>query len=92
MLTFKQVVTEMFQTCEEEELCRFAGIAQRIWFRRNEVIHDGPFMHPKILLQQAGEAWDRFVVANKNWPKPNINFKKPDGVSNGCSLQGGASY
>jgi hypothetical protein len=49
-------------------------------------------MHPKILLQRAGEAWDRFVAANKNSPQPNINFEKPDGVSSGCSLQGGASY
>jgi hypothetical protein len=51
----------MFQICEEEELCRFIGIARRIWFRRNEVVHDGPFMHPKILLQQAGEAWEYFL-------------------------------
>jgi hypothetical protein len=89
-LSFKQVVAEMFRICEDEELCRFGGIARRIWLRRNEVIHDGPFMHPKILLQQAGEAWDLFVAANKS-PQPNIYLKKLDGVSSGCSLQGGAS-
>jgi hypothetical protein len=84
--TFKQLAAEMFQICEEEELCRFIGIARRIWFRRNEVVHNGPFMHPKILLQQAGEAWDLFVAANNNVPQPNINLKKPGGVSSGCSL------
>jgi hypothetical protein len=60
-----KLIAEMFQICEEEELCRFASIARRIWIRRNEVVNDGPFMHPKILLQQVGEAWDLFVAAKK---------------------------
>jgi hypothetical protein len=77
----------MFQICEEEELCRFIGIAQRIWFRRNEVVHDGPFMHPKILLQHAGEAWDLFIAANKKLPQPNINLEKPDGVVAGVACK-----
>jgi hypothetical protein len=84
--TFKHVVAEMFQIFNEKELCQFVGIARRIWFRRNDVIRDGPFMHPKILLQRAGESWDLFVVANKKSPQPNVNLEKPDGASSGCSL------
>jgi hypothetical protein len=50
--------------CNEEELHLFVGIARRIWFPRNEIVHRGPFTHPTVLVQQAMDAIFDFSVAN----------------------------
>jgi hypothetical protein len=62
--TFCGVVEEMFQHCNEDELRLFGSIARRIWFRRNEVVHGGSFIHPTILIQQAKDAVLEFSAAN----------------------------
>ena len=33
---FRQVMEEMCNTCSEEELQFFTGLARKLWFRRNE--------------------------------------------------------
>jgi hypothetical protein len=58
------VVEELFKMCDEEELRLFVGIAKRIWFRRNEVVHGGPFTHPNVLVQQARQPLIDFSEAN----------------------------
>jgi hypothetical protein len=83
--TFRHVVEEMFQSCEETELSLFVGTARRIWFRRNEVIHGGSFMHLAVLLQQATESMEAFVEARNNSPTAEDVLKKPGGGSGGCS-------
>jgi hypothetical protein len=49
--TFGQVAEEMFKTCDIEELNPFAGIVLKVWFRRNEVVHGGSFLHLIVLIQ-----------------------------------------
>lgn len=53
--SFLQVVEDMFSTCDEEEMRLFVGMAQRIWLRRNEIVHRGVFSSPKeIILRMQG--------------------------------------
>jgi hypothetical protein len=63
--TFCGVVEEMVRLCDEDELRLFVSIARRIWFRRNEVVHGGPFTHPTVLVHQAMEAVSDFSAANE---------------------------
>ena len=59
-----EVVEGIFNKCEEEEINCFVGIARKIWFRRNEVVHGGSFTHPNVLVQRAKEAVADFRDAN----------------------------
>jgi tRNA A-37 threonylcarbamoyl transferase component Bud32 len=54
----------MLKTRNEEELCLFAGITQRVWFRRNEIVHGVSFTHLNVLVQQARNALVDFSIAN----------------------------
>jgi hypothetical protein len=74
------------QSCEEDEFRLFVEIARRVWFRRNETVHGGPFAHLTALVQQAGEALNDFSVANNREVVPFSNLKKPKGVNNLGSL------
>ncbi|GLT69541.1 hypothetical protein SLA2020_416850 [Shorea laevis] len=46
----------MLSKCDTEEFELFVGIARRIWFRRNFVVHGGEFIHPNSFLQGAIES------------------------------------
>jgi hypothetical protein len=83
--TFRQAVIEVIQGCDDEAISLFVGIARRIWFRRNEVIHGGLFSHPNVLVQRAREDVEDFAAANKISLETNINFEEPNGESGGCS-------
>ena len=61
--TFRGVVEEMFRMCDEDELRLFVSLPRRVWFRRNEVVHGGPFTHPTVLVQQATHAILEFSAA-----------------------------
>jgi ribonuclease HI len=55
------MVDMVFRTCTTEEVLHSAGIARRLWLRRNEVVHRGPFLDPNILVQRARIAMEEFV-------------------------------
>lgn len=57
---FLAIVEEMFSRCQPEELGLFAVVARRIWLRRNEVVHGGPFQHPSMLMHHATRAAEEF--------------------------------
>ena len=57
--------------CDDEEFGLFAGIAHRVWLRRNEFVHDGKFTHLSALLQQAMAVHTEYKEANsQNRPSP----------------------
>jgi ribonuclease HI len=62
---FKGVVEAAMVKYSLEDMAFFAGVARRIWLRRNEVVHGGVFTHPKSLVQQAQQAMENFDVAQK---------------------------
>jgi hypothetical protein len=59
------VVEEIFLTCDLQEIKQFAGMAQRLWLRRNELLHDGQFRHPNVLVQQTVTTIEDFDRANR---------------------------
>jgi hypothetical protein len=67
------VVDFLCKNYEEEELSLFAGIARRIWVRRNELVHEGKFLHPNKLLQQAQKSLVEFMEANVKLQHPLSN-------------------
>jgi hypothetical protein len=56
---------EMCNTCSEEELRFFTGLARKLWFHRNKYIHGGPFIHPTTLVQQVCRAMADYMTANE---------------------------
>jgi hypothetical protein len=60
--TFLQVAEGMVSSCDQTELAYFVSIARRIWLRRNEKIHGDGFLHPNIIVQQATQAVDLFLL------------------------------
>jgi hypothetical protein len=63
---FKGVVEAVLEKCSPEDMAFFAGVARRIWWRRNEVVHGGVFVHPISLVQQVQQAMEDFVMAQSN--------------------------
>lgn len=55
---------EKFYKCDLEEFDLFVGIARKIWFCRNSMVHGGDFIHPNILLQCPIESNAEFRRAN----------------------------
>jgi hypothetical protein len=49
---FLYVAEGMLEKCDETEFQIFVGTAHRIWLRRNEVVHGGFFLHPKMIARQ----------------------------------------
>lgn len=75
--TFLHVVEEMCQTCDKKELSLFVGLARRIWFRRNDVLHGAPFTHPDILVQQAVTAMTAYAEANVKVQSAHVHNVEP---------------
>lgn len=61
---FLQLVEAIFHHCEADEIIQFSGIARRLWLRRNEVVFEGTFVHPSILVQRMSTAVEEFSKAN----------------------------
>ena len=51
-MTFRRVVEAVLVKCSLKDRIFFVGAAQRIWLRRNEVVHRGVFVHPNTLVQK----------------------------------------
>lgn len=64
----------------------FAGIARRVWFRRNEIVRGGSFTHPNVLVQQARDAVAYFSAANTREVATISAFEEPNGGNSLCSL------
>lgn len=70
---FLQVVEGVFSKCGQEEMALFAGLARRIWLRRNNVLHGGSFSHPNVIMQLATRALDDFKNAQGNREQDTSN-------------------
>ena len=76
------------RSCDEDEFRLFVKIARRVWFRRNETVHGGPFTQPTALVQQAGEALADFFYAKNRDVVPFSALEKPKGGINLGSFWG----
>jgi hypothetical protein len=74
---FRGVVEAVLEKCSPEDMAFFAGVARRIWWRRNEVVHGGVFVHPISLVQQVQQAMEDFVMEQSNEESQHL----PMGIS-----------
>jgi hypothetical protein len=61
---FLQIGEDVFQRCSAEEILMFVCIARRIWLRRNEVVHEGIFLHPNTIVCRSQCALDDFGMVS----------------------------
>jgi hypothetical protein len=58
------VVEQVLRT-SEEDIKLFVGLARKLWFWRNEVIHGGQFIHPNELVKRTICSIDDYEAATK---------------------------
>jgi ribonuclease HI len=61
--SFKEVLENLFQKCSQDDMEQVAGLARRIWLRRNEVVFGGLLSSPQFLLQRTDQAIADFKLA-----------------------------
>jgi hypothetical protein len=49
--SFKQVMEGIIHKCDPKEVVLFVGLARRIWKKRNDLVFEGSFASPQVLLQ-----------------------------------------
>jgi hypothetical protein len=62
-LDFLRVVAAVLAKCFLEDTAQFAGVARRIWWRHNEVVHGGVLSHPSTLVIRTQQAIEYFITA-----------------------------
>jgi hypothetical protein len=45
-----EILVKFFYTFSLEEVKVYAEVARQMWFRRNNVVHGGDFLHPNDLI------------------------------------------
>jgi ribonuclease HI len=56
----------------------FAGIVRRLWSRRNEYVHEGKFIHPNSIVQQAMTSLTEFKEATAHDLPPSHDNEATD--------------
>jgi ribonuclease HI len=76
---FMQVVDSIFSRGDRDEVAQFVSITRRIWLRRNGLVHEGSFLHPNRLVQQAIQAVEQFqtMLAEKKEALPSNSEQQP---------------
>ncbi|XP_059451232.1 uncharacterized protein LOC132182040 [Corylus avellana] len=77
--SFRFVVESLFNKCSLEEMVQFAGLARRIWLRRNKVVFGGPMISPQTLVLRTTQAIDDFqsVMAQRETSLPTPTESLP---------------
>ena len=89
-----------------EEIQQFVGLARLIWFRRNEVVHEGMFTHPSVIMQTTRRAIADFQSANEKqtahstshgvqairWEAPHIGWLKANWDAGHNNAQGRTGF
>ena len=53
---FFHLAESFYLRCEKEDFWVFVAIAQKLWFCRNSLIHEGNFSHPNNMVREAMSA------------------------------------
>ena len=75
----------MLGKCDMVEFAQFVSIARRIWLRRREVVHGGPFMHPQHNNAAGNSGGNKFpdyagrgiVAFNSEWTRGTMLMESP---------------
>jgi hypothetical protein len=52
----------------QDQMVLMAVMARKIWFRRNALIFEGKFAHPKSIMEEATKACEEFIQLNSTQP------------------------
>lgn len=63
---FMEIAGKMLQKCEVQDFHLFVSIARKIWMRRNDLLHEGVFLHPKEVVTRASMSLQEYTQA-QNW-------------------------
>ena len=73
---FSYILLRLLDRLEESEFEKVACIAQEIWLRRNKLVFEGPFTHPKTVAIIAAEQLDfhlKVSLQNANGNRPQTS-------------------
>jgi hypothetical protein len=62
-LFFREMIEKLFEKRSEEDMVQFAGLARRIWLKRNEVVFGGTLLSPITLFWRTQQAINEFQTA-----------------------------
>ena len=65
-----EVFENLFQRCSQEEMVQVAGLARRIWLRRNDVVFGGELASPHSLIKMTDQAITDFKLAQETKARP----------------------
>jgi hypothetical protein len=55
----------LFEKCGGDDFFLFSEMARKLWLTRNAWIYEGTFIHPDIIVWEAGRAVKEFEQANR---------------------------
>ncbi|XP_042942826.1 uncharacterized protein LOC122277009 [Carya illinoinensis] len=61
--SFFKIIEELRDLCDIQTLGAFAMTARDIWQRRNKLVFEGSFLHPRLLAQRAAHQLEDFKLA-----------------------------
>ncbi|XP_042974825.1 uncharacterized protein LOC122306461 [Carya illinoinensis] len=61
--SFFKIIEELRDLCDIQTLGAFVMIARDIWQRRNKLVFEGSFLHPRLLAQRAAHQLEDFKLA-----------------------------
>lgn len=56
----------LISRCEKGDVELFAVTSQRIWHRKNEIVHGGTLTHPNQIVREAEVSLEDFQRVNRN--------------------------
>lgn len=70
----------LFQRCSQEDMELFAGIARRIWLRRNDILHGGFFSSPQAIITHAKNGLSEFQAIQEG-SRTSLDSNGPVGLA-----------
>ncbi|KAG6631884.1 hypothetical protein CIPAW_13G120800 [Carya illinoinensis] len=61
--SFFKIIKGLRDQCDIQTLGAFAMTARDIWQRRNKLVFEGSFLHPRVLAQRAAQQLEAFKLA-----------------------------
>ncbi|KAG2679805.1 hypothetical protein I3760_11G068000 [Carya illinoinensis] len=62
--SFFKIIEGLREQYDLQTLGAFAMTARDIWQRRNKLVYEGSFLHPRVVAQRAGQQLEAFKLAH----------------------------
>jgi hypothetical protein len=58
--SFLYLIEDLLERCDREDIEFLAVLAQKLWLRRNSLVHEGTFAHPSQVLRETKKSLEDF--------------------------------